>query len=118
MHTIEPPTGNVLKVKVSGKLTREEYADLVPSWEQIIGRHGKFRLIFEMEPGFEGWEPMAAWDDMKFTVSHRNELERVAMVGEKKWQEFATKLGKLLAGCDVRFFPREEMATAERWVEE
>src|SRR5882762_8896000 len=63
MHTINPPVDNVLWVKVSGKLTKEEYADLVSSWEQVIAKHGKLRLLFEMEPDFTGWEPTAAWDD-------------------------------------------------------
>jgi hypothetical protein len=116
MHTINPPVDNVLWVKVSGKLSREEYAELVPSWEQMIARYGKLRLLFQMEPGFAGWEPMAAWDDLKFSVSHRNELERVAMVGDKKWHEALTKLGKLLVNSEVRYFEDSELDEAQRWL--
>ena len=118
MHEIKPPEGNVLWVKVNGKLTREEYAELVPSWEQMIARHGKLRLLFQMEPGFTGWEPVAAWDDLKFSLSHRNELERVAMVGAKKWHELAAKLGALLVNSEVRFFGEAEVEEALRWLRE
>jgi hypothetical protein len=118
MHTITPPVDNVLSVKVSGKLSREEYADLVPAWENMIRKHGKFRLLFEMEPGFTGWEPMAAIDDVKFSMQHRNEIEKIAMVGEKKWHDLATKLGSLLVGAEVRYFDRSELDAATAWIHE
>ncbi len=117
MHTINPPVDNVLWVKVSGKLTKEEYADLVPSWEQMIARHGKFRLLFQMEPDFTGWEPIAAWDDLKFSLTHRNEIDRVAMVGSKKWEEWFSKLAKLI-NSDARYFDESELDEAQRWLRE
>jgi hypothetical protein len=118
MHTINPPVDNVLWVKVSGKLSKEEYADLVPSWEAMMARYGKLRLLFQMEPGFTGWEPVAAWDDFKFSLSHRNEIERVAMVGDKKWQETVTKLGSLLVNSKVRYFEEAELHEAQKWLRE
>jgi hypothetical protein len=118
MHTITPPVDNVLWVKVNGKLSREEYADLVPSWEKMIAQYGKLRLLFQMEPGFTGWEPMAAWDDVKFSVSHQNELERVAMVGDTKWHEVFEKLGKLLVNSQVRYFDETQLAEAQAWLRE
>lgn len=118
MHTIEQPVDNVLWVKVGGKLSRQEYAELVPSWEQMIARHGRLRLIFQMEPDFAGWEAGAALDDLKFSLGHRNDLERVAFVGGKKWEEFLMKLGSLLVHSQVRFFDASELAEAQRWVRE
>jgi hypothetical protein len=118
MHTINPPVDNVLWVKVSDKLTRQEYAELVPSWEQMIARHGKLRLLFQMEPGFKGWQPTAAWEDLKFSVTHRNELERVALVGERKWEAWVTKLGGMLVDADVRFFESADIEEAQRWLRE
>jgi len=109
---------NVLWIKVNGKLSKEEYADLVPSWEAMIARYGKLRLLFQMEPGFTGWEPIAAWDDMKFSISHRNEMEKVALVGAKKWHEYVAKLGALLVNSEVRFFEESELDEAQRWLRE
>jgi len=118
MHVIEPEVDNVMRVKVSGKLTREEYADLVPKWEQAIAIHGKLRLLFEMEPGFTGWEPTAAFEDLKFSLSHRSDLERVAMVGEKKWEQFVATAAKLLLNFDVRYFDQSQVDQALTWLRE
>ncbi len=116
MQTINPPVDNVLWVKVNGKLSTDEYAELVHAWEAMMTQYGKIRLLFQMEPGFSGWEPMAAWDDLKFSVSHRNEIERVAVVGAKKWHEFVAKLGAVLVHSKVLYFGETEVDEAQRWL--
>jgi len=92
--------------------------ELVPSWEAMIARHGKLRLLFEMEPGFKGWQPSAAWNDLKFSVSHRNDIERMALVGDAKWEEWVAKLDALLIDAEVRFFKSSELDEAQRWLRE
>jgi len=118
MHEIKPPVDNVLWVKVNGTLSKQEYADLVPAWEAMIAKFGKLRLLFQMEPGFTGWGPLAACNDVKFSVSNRNEIERVAMVGAKKWHEYAAKLGAFLVNSEVQYFDDSELDAAQRWLRE
>ena len=36
---------------------------------------------------FHGWDAGALWEDIKFDLKHFSDIERVAMVGEKKWQK-------------------------------
>ena len=115
MYKIIPMQGNVLCVEVTGKLTQQDYDELVPSWEAIIARDGKMRLLFVMHD-FSGWEPRAAWEDFRFDREHGADVERVAMVGERKWQEWITKLGALFAATEVKYFDLNDVAEAEAWV--
>jgi hypothetical protein len=39
------------------------------------------------------------------------------MVGEKKWQEWLSKLGSLFVKAEVRYFDAAKLPEAERWVE-
>lgn len=117
MHKVVSTEGNVIWVKVSGKLTQEDYTDLTAEWDRVIALHGKMRLVFEMED-FSGWEPAAAWDDFKFTVTHSSRMERVAMIGRKKWEEWATKLGRLFVHGEVRYFDTAQREEAQRWIRE
>ena len=73
------------------------------------------RMLFVMED-FHGWEPGAAWDDFRFGTSHSAQVERVAMVGEKKWQRWLTKIGSIFLHERVRYFDLHDLAEAERWV--
>lgn len=115
MHKISEEEGNIVRVEVSGTLTQEDYDKLVPSWKAMIARHGQMRLLFIMTD-FHGWKPGAAWDDFRFDLEHGQEVERVAMVGEKKWQEWISKLGALFANTKVRYFALADVDQAERWL--
>jgi len=49
---------NLLSVKVSGKLTKENYEDFGPKVEALIHQHGKIRVLVELED-FHGWSAAA-----------------------------------------------------------
>jgi len=109
----ERGAGNVLGVKASGKLTHKDYEDLIPRLEALIHEYGKVRMLFELED-CRGWELGAAWDDVKFTLKHGGDVERCAVVGEKKWQEIMTKLAKPF--FRVRYFDKAQLEEAWQWV--
>lgn len=115
MHRISQTDGNLITVHVSGTLTQEDYDQLIPSWEKVIAEQGSMRLLFVMED-FHGWKPGAAWDDFRFESRHAAKVERVALVGEKKWQEWFAKIGSLIAQENVHYFDLDDLSAAERWV--
>ena len=116
MHRITQNEGNLITVRVSGKLTQQDYGDLIPAWRRLLVEHGTMRMLFIME-NFHGWTPAAAWDDLRFGTEHARKVERVAMVGEKKWQEWLTKIGSIFIMRDhVKYFDMANLAEAESWV--
>jgi SpoIIAA-like len=110
---LEQSSGSVLGVKATGKLTHADYQQFIPRLEALIREHGKIRVLFELED-CQGWEVGAAWDDLKFGLKHRGDVERCAVVGDKKWQEWMTKLSRLF--FNVRYFDKAELEQAWRWV--
>jgi len=110
--------GTVLEVDASGKLTDEDYQQqFIPEIERLTGGHRKIRLLFEMNQ-FHGWEPKAAWDDLKLGSKHRDDIERIAMVGEKNWQHWMASLAKPFTGAKIRYFTKTEAGEARAWVNE
>lgn len=117
MDQISHEQENIVRVEVSGTLTGEDYQKLIPAWEAAIARFGKIRLLFIMRD-FHGWQPGAAWDDFRFDRQHGPNVQKVGMVGEKKWQEWISKLGALFAGTTVRYFDIADLDKAKRWIKE
>lgn len=107
---------NVLGVKATGKLTHEDYQRFVPKLEELIAKHGKVRVLFDLVD-CRGWEVGAAWDDVKFCFKHHKEVDCCAVVGEKKWQEWMTKLSSPFFN-DVKYFDKAELEKAWQWVQE
>lgn len=115
MHQIILEEGDLIEVKVSGKLTQEDYDKLIPAWQRVIASQGKMRLLLVMED-FHGWDLGAAWDDLRFGVTHASKVERIGLVGEQAWQKWLIKIGKVFSPDTVKYFDVSERDAAERWV--
>lgn len=75
-------SGNVLLLAAQGRLTDRDYREiLIPRLQAIIREHGKARVLFDMGDEFHGWEPAAAWDDARFGLAHRNDFEKMGVIG-------------------------------------
>ncbi len=107
--------GNVVGYRASGKITDEDYETLVPILERLIEDSGKIRFLLYLED-FHGWDMKAAWDDFVFGMKHRNDIERLAMVGDRKWEELLTDLMKPFMKGKVKFFETAELQEAWTWL--
>lgn len=117
IQILEGTHEDVVSTKAVGKLTKEDYDQLLPVLRKKVDEHEKIRWYFEMQK-FEGWEPEAAWRDMKFDFKNANNLEKVAMVGARKWEEWLTQIMKPFTSAEVRFFETAEKQEALQWIEE
>jgi len=108
--------GRVLEVRVSGKLIHDDYLLFVPKFEQMLKQHGKIRVLFEMVD-FHGWDGAATWDDFKFGMNHFSDIERIAMVGDKKWEKGMSVFCRPFTTAQVRYFDHSAIAEAHKWLE-
>ncbi len=109
--------GNLLIFEAEGKLTDEDYKQvLIPRLEAIIREYGKARLLLDMGDRFEGWEPKAAWDNARFGLAHRKDFERMAVIADRRWVDWALKIGSLFISGDMKTFAHSDRAEAFRWV--
>lgn len=108
---------NLLRVALTGKLTVDDYANLVPEVDHAIAKHGKLRMLVDMHD-FHGWTAGAIWEDTKFSFRHFSDIERLALVGEKSWEHGMAVFCKPFTGARVRYFNRSKAAEAEAWINE
>lgn len=108
--------GKLLEVQVAGRLTKEDYEEFVPAVERLIKQHGKIRLLVEMHD-FHGWTPGGLWQDIKYGAKHFRDIERVAMVGERKWQHGMAVFCKPFTAAAIRYFGQTASSEARAWIE-
>lgn len=113
----EVTDGRVLECALSGKLTKEDYAFFTPGIERLIAEHGKLRLLVTMSD-FHGWDLGALREDARFDLRHHADFEKLALLGDTKWEEGMAAFCKPFTKAKVRFFPISERAEAEAWLEE
>ena len=109
--------GKTLVVHVNEKLVKSDYEHFVPEFERLVRQHGKLDVLFDVT-GLHGWEVGAAWEDFKFAFKHFADIERLAMVGEKKWQQGMATFCKPFTKATVRYFDHAQAAEAGKWLME
>ena len=82
LPTVSPKT---IGFKLSGKLHDEDYKSFMPTVESFLAAEGKARLFVQFED-FHGWDLHAVWDDTKFAFKHYSDFDRIAMVGDRRWE--------------------------------
>jgi len=107
--------GKVLEVQVTGKLTHEDYQSFIPEFERLLKEHGKIRVLFEMVE-FHSWEGAAMGDDIKFDLKHFSDIDRLALVGDKKWEKGMSVFCRPFTTAKIRYFDHAAIAEARAWV--
>ena len=100
--------GDLVTARVTGTLTQAELVALQKAVGEIIRKQGRARLLVLAED-FAGWEPGATWGDFTFQVQHDSSIDRMAIVGEKKWADLVL----LFTSQGLRPFPIEYFDTAD-----
>jgi acyl-CoA-binding protein len=110
-------SGKVLAFKMSGKLHDDDYKRFVPLVDEAIAKEGKVRLLAQFED-FHGWDMHALWDDIKFATTHCAKIERIALVGDRKWEEWMAKVCKPFTLATIRYFDASQVDAAKAWLAE
>jgi hypothetical protein len=116
-HVDEKIHGKVMEVHLNGTLNKEDYARFVPDTEELIRQHEKIRILVIMDD-FHGWDAGALWEDIKWDMKHFNHVERIAVVGEKKWEKWMTSFCKPFTTAEIRYFDQGQAPEARAWLNE
>lgn len=108
--------GKTVIVRVTGKIEKADYEQFGPEIEAMVAQHGKIRVLLETHD-FHGWDAGALWEDIKFNAKHFNDIERLAVVGEKKWEKGMATFCKPFTTAQVRFFEHDQRVEALEWIE-
>ncbi len=114
-HVDEKTYGRVMEIHLNGTLTKEDYARFVPDTEEMIRQHEKINMLIIMDD-FHGWDAGALWEDIKWNAKHFNHVERIAVVGDQKWQKWMTGFCKPFTTAKVRYFDHGQMPEARGWL--
>lgn len=92
----------------------EDYKAFVPVIEAAAGK-GKLHLLVEMQD-FQGWDSQALWDNIKFDAHRGRNIERLALVGDKRWEQWMAKICRPFTSAMIQHFDADDMKDAEAWV--
>lgn len=100
-----------LSIRALGKLTHADYQEITPMIDAALSevKQPQVKALVDVSDS-DGWEPRAAWDDFKLGLKHRNEFVKIAIYGNKNWQEISAKIGSWFISGEVKSFDNEQDA--------
>ena len=106
----------IVTITFKDKVDKEDYDLLLPQLEVIIEKGKRVRMLVVLDD-FKGWSMGAAWEDTKFGLAHFNDIEKIAITGEKKWERLMAVFLKPFTGAVVQYFHQEHLDDARAWVQ-
>jgi hypothetical protein len=117
LEYLETGVPDIVGFRLSGKMLEKDHQALVPYIEETVKREGSVKLFAELED-FHGWDWHAAWDELRFGARHYRDIRRIAMVGDRKWEERLVDLVKPFTHAEVRYFDKDRMNAAWYWLQD
>jgi len=112
---IETTRTDLVAIRLTGSLNKQDYEQLIPVLESKINQFGKIDLYWEMEE-VSKWQPSGLWQDIKFDIKHVNSFGKVAVVGDKKWEEWIAQMIKPFTTAEIGYFDTTQKAEALAWI--
>ncbi len=105
----------IVEMDFYGKLTHQDYEVIIPVVERAISasKDKELDILVDMRD-FDGWELEAMVDDFKLGLELKDIFNKMAVVGDKKWEEWSVEAMSHLTKGQMRFF--EDYDEAYRWI--
>ena len=107
--------GKVVGYKLIGTITKADYETLMPEVEALVKQEGTINMLLDLSQ-FR-WEKINAWgSDWKFGREYYQKITKLAIVGDKKWEEWSTKLAEPFYAGEAKYFSADSVDEAWKWL--
>jgi hypothetical protein len=118
VEQLQMPAGT-LGFRISGRLTREEYFQLLDPIREQLERGERVSFLIATAPDFSGLDVGALWEDVKVAGSvglrYRSSWERLAVVTDKDWMRHGVAAFGWVIPGEIRVFDPGELEQAKAW---
>ena len=106
---------NIYAVRLSGKVSHDEYRVFLSELRDSFKPDEEISVLIELDD-FHGADLAAIKDDLTFGIKSAVSFEKVAIVGDKKWQKWMTQIASPFINCEIEYFNRDTLQDAWDWL--
>jgi hypothetical protein len=119
VERIEGMPAGALGFRLSGRITRDEYFEILDPIREQLERGEKVSFLVETAADFQGLDLGALWEDVKVAgtvgLRYRSSWERLAVVTDKEWMRHGiAAFGWVIPG-EIRVFEPGALDAAKTW---
>ena len=107
---------DVIGLGCEGKLSEDDFERMHTLIHERLSQGGRPGLLLDLTK-FEGYEnALALLEDIKIDTAHANDFSRIAVVGERSWMEWGTKIVNVITLAEMRWFKATDFKNAIAWL--
>ena len=119
IERMDDVSAGVVGIRASGKLTRDDYKNVLEPALKEAADSGEARLLFVL-PDFDGLEAKAWLEDIKtglaVELKNRSAWKKLAFVSGVEWVTKAMQLFAWAMPGELEVFEMDELDKAKEWV--
>lgn len=114
-HTLKEGSGYILGFKIVGGLTKKQKKQICNVLENQILESGKIRLLLLIE-SHKKMDAESLLFGLNFTLTYADKIERMAIIGNKIWENTWVAIFGLFSHIQTQYFDRSEIKAAWKWI--
>lgn len=115
--TIQRDNNGIWVLRIFGALRKEELDAVQAAGLAGMNPHENARVLVMVEEDFCGWVGDNVWNDMTFFVEHGDRIDKIAIIGDPKWEtRMLMFTGAGFRRAPVKFFAVNQLAQAHAWL--
>jgi len=120
IEALEGMPDGTIGFRATGRVTREEYRDVLVPPMRAAAEAGDVRMVFAVGPGFEKFELGALGEDTKTGITlglgHPKAWKRIALVTDVDWIANVLHMFGWLTPGEVKLYGLDGLEDAKAWV--
>jgi hypothetical protein len=111
------PKANILRILVHDWIDKKAYEHIVPYIDSAIDEYDTVRLLFDLTE-YVGRDSGAMFEDAEPSLPHWAAVERVAIIGDKRFEPRAPAFCEPFTSATIKYFYSHQGKAAEEWIHE
>ena len=108
--------GDIVTARLLGTLDPDAYDGVNEEIDTVMSHAEHVRLLLDLRE-FDGWSDLSALGDhLSLVRAHYRVDERIAIVGDKAWQNMAGKIMARFVNAQTMFFDSDDYEGAVAWI--
>jgi hypothetical protein len=108
-------SGKLVTVTVLGEFVLADYKEFEDMVRSTLAPGGKVNLLIDLRQ-MADFTLDVAWEDIKYTRSHRDDFDKIAVVTDSQWVIWSAWLSQMFINADLQVFDDGEEARG--WLEQ
>jgi hypothetical protein len=109
---------NIVALKISEGINQKDFENISLILENAIKNSGTIRLLLMIEHYRSFFSSASLYEDLKFAHLYSENIERMAVVGDRAWKSTWVAIFGLFSGFQTNYFDKTEINEAWKWLQQ